>query len=1030
MATRLRSLLVVLALASSVAVLPAHLQSASAATPVLYAATGAGGGFNSSTNCGGTLSSLYTLDPGTAAATLVGPITVGGDQVRHVTGLGVDPATGTLYGFMNGQDTSVDCTDFAQGTLVTIDKTSGAATIVGSQGDVPIQSPDMTFDPLGRLYAWSVCESGNCSNNALWTLNTSTGAGTRVGGCACSYDTRVGISSDSKGRLFVKPDNLLQRLDRTTGGLVGAPLSLNPNVAYHNMLAFGPSDTLYTGIRSNTGLALKTIDTSTGAVTTVGSNNIPNISALAWDFGTPPGTADLSITKTVDDDTPDPETPVTFTVTVSNGGPDTATGVVVKDLLPSGFTYVSDDGLGAYNSTTGIWTVGSIAASNSAALEITATYHSSGNHTNVAEVIEDETFDPDSIPGSGEGDTYSAVPLTPTLYAATGSGNQSDCSGTLSSLYSLDAATGAATRIGDITIGGTRVRHVTGLAVDPTTGTLYGFMNGQDPNCSDFATGTLLTIDKGTGVATIVGSQGAPSLQVPDMSFDPFGTLYAFGICDGGPSGPCRYDLFKLNKTNGTSTRVGECSCDAGSYGLAVDSKGKMYLKPGTNLDRVNQFTGTDFDSITLSPSGTYHNMLAFGPGDTLYTGTRSNTGLTLKTIDPSNGNVTPIGSNNVTNISALAWDLGTYTPPPVANLSIDKSVDDATPSDFYANVTFTITISNAGPDTATGVVGYDPIPSGFTYVSDDGGGAYDSGTGIWTVGSIADEETATLHIVMSVLPSGSHTNAAEVLEADTYDPDSVPSSVEGDAVDTQAVTPAADTNIDAHADVIVKGGTLASATAQKFTVVVINAGESPLPLSSNEIEVTVNGDGSVISCDAFTPATVKSASSKKVKCTANIAGLGLAPGDPVTYSATVDVPSDGFTANDTDSVFRTLASDTFTPPGNIDAHADVIVKGGTVASATAQKFSVVVINAGEAPLPLSPGDIEVTVNDDASVISCNAFKPATVKSGSSKKVKCTANIAGLGLAPGDPVTYSATVDVPSDGSAANDTDSVFRTLT
>ena len=56
-----------------------------------------------------------------------------------------------------------------------------------------------------------------------------------------------------------------------------------------------------------------------------------------------PQQADLAVTKTVSDATPNVGDPITFTVTLTNSGPDAATGVQVTDLLPAGLTFVSAD---------------------------------------------------------------------------------------------------------------------------------------------------------------------------------------------------------------------------------------------------------------------------------------------------------------------------------------------------------------------------------------------------------------------------------------------------------------------------------------------------------------------------------------------------------------------------------------------------------------------------------------------------------------------------------------------------------------
>ena len=54
-----------------------------------------------------------------------------------------------------------------------------------------------------------------------------------------------------------------------------------------------------------------------------------------------PGRADLAVTKTVNNPTPNVGQTVVFTVGVRNNGPSQATGVVLGDDLPTGLTFVS-----------------------------------------------------------------------------------------------------------------------------------------------------------------------------------------------------------------------------------------------------------------------------------------------------------------------------------------------------------------------------------------------------------------------------------------------------------------------------------------------------------------------------------------------------------------------------------------------------------------------------------------------------------------------------------------------------------------
>jgi uncharacterized repeat protein (TIGR01451 family) len=883
-----------------------------AVDPVLYAVDGAGNN----------PSSLYTVNAGTGLATFVANITISATQVSHVTGLAFDPTDGTLYGFMNGGQGFYPDPDHADGTLLTINKTTGVATVVGSVGLAGIHVADIAFDPLGNLYAWTGgCGDETCNSNGsdLYTLDTSTGTSSKVSESG-TLGFQTGLAINPIGRMFMKSYQAIFPVNQFTGH-VFAPA---PNSALGNTraaLAFGPGTVLYSA-SFNSPANLVTIAPLTGAVTTIGSMGVSNVSALAWDFGVlpAPDQADLSLTKTVDDATPTAGDDVTFTITVTNGGPDSATSIFVKDNLPSGFTFVSDTpSQGSYSS--GFWNVGTIANAGSATLDLTATALSSGVHTNDAEVQFSNSYDPDSVPGSGEGDTFasrrSAPSAATTLYAVTGAG-PGFCGGSPSSLYELDSASAAAQKIADITIGGDPVTHVTGLAVHPSTGVLYGFMNFQGSDCALAAQsdGTLITINKTTGVAAMVGSEGDAGIQSPDMTFDPFGTLYAWG--EGNGAGTETDDLYTLNTSTGASTKVGECSCGSSSTGLASDSVGRLYMKSGNALSRVSQLSGQIFPSLWVPSvllNQNAHNLAAFGPSDDLFTGTRSAGtsafSFSLKKVTNANlstGTVTNVGTNGVWTISALAWDLGTITPPDEADLSLDKGVDIASPTEWFTNVTFTITVSNGGPDTATGVKVKDLLPSGLSYVSDDGSGAYNSSTGIWNAGSIANGGSATLHIIASVQPTGSYSNTAHVIDATTYDGDSVPGAGAGDIIDTVVLTPTPTAGLDAAAAVIVKGPTRANANTKGFFVRVTNVGSVPFAVSDADVDVSVDLDTGTLVCDSFST-TLAPGKNVKFRCTWSPQTVGgISPGDTVTYEAVVDITGDGFTTNDT-GTFATTAT-------------------------------------------------------------------------------------------------------------------------
>jgi len=107
-----------------------------------------------------------------------------------------------------------------------------------------------------------------------------------------------------------------------------------------------------------------------------------------------------------------------------------------------------------------------------------------------------------------------------------------------------------------------------------------------------------------------------------------------------------------------------------------------------------------------------------------------------------------------------------------VADLAVTKQVSDSRPL-HGAEVTYTVTVTDLGPQDATGVALSDPLPTGVTYVSAaPSQGTYDPVAGTWTVGPLGDGNTATISVVVTASAVGTFTNTASVSASDQIDPD------------------------------------------------------------------------------------------------------------------------------------------------------------------------------------------------------------------------------------------------------------------
>lgn len=162
----------------------------------------------------------------------------------------------------------------------------------------------------------------------------------------------------------------------------------------------GASATLTITTTTSGSLSVNWVEVS--ASDQVDPDSVPSNNSRTEDDDASAPAADLYLTQSVNNANPDVDANVVFTITVSNAGIAGTTNVQVKDLLPSGLTFVSyTSSTGTYSSSSGIWAVGTLANSNSQTLNITAKVTVNGIKTNWAEVWKSDASDPDSIPGNG-----------------------------------------------------------------------------------------------------------------------------------------------------------------------------------------------------------------------------------------------------------------------------------------------------------------------------------------------------------------------------------------------------------------------------------------------------------------------------------------------------------------------------------------------------------------------------------------------------------------------------------------------------
>ncbi len=498
--------------------------------------------------------------------------------------------------------------------------------------------------------------------------------------------------------------------------------------------------------------------------------------------------ADLRLLKNVDDPTPIQGEQVDFTVLVTNQGPDTAFAVVAADTLPAGLLFqgaVADQG--SYSEVTGLWTLGTLAVGETATLVLTAEVQldvgSGDSAVNVARITACDQEDPDT--GNNQDDaslTQQSADLALDKVideAAPAAGD--------TVVFTLALRNDGPSASAGVAVLDTLPTGVTYAAHDPA-GAAYDPGTGQW-DVADLAAGESDSL-RITAVVDADASGRAlvnEALVTASDQADPDGTdnqdEAAFTVRAADLALALTAD--DLEPTVGDTVALHLELSNTGPD-LLDEAEVEVVLPAGLELLAWDAGTGVFDDGLDLwSLAG-----LASGGLDTLTLQVRVQAG-TVGTNQPVGAAVVASGPGDPEPADDVADLVLTIRG---ADLALGKTVNIDNPF-VGETVLYTLTLRNEGPDDAAAVEVSDLLPDGLTYVSHTPSWEdYDPGTGLWTAGAVAVDQTQTLFLQAEVSeadPGETIVNSAAVVASDLADPDP------GDDQDDVAVTiPAADLSV------------------------------------------------------------------------------------------------------------------------------------------------------------------------------------------------------------------------------------------
>ena len=471
-----------------------------------------------------------------------------------------------------------------------------------------------------------------------------------------------------------------------------------------------------------------------------------------------PPTSDLEVKKMVNNSLPNYNDLVEWTIVVKNNGPDTAHGVVAKDILPKSLIWINNDG--NYDHVTGIWNVGTLNVNQESRLKIICRVNATGVITNNVSVSGHEVdYDLSNNNDSGIIKVSPASDLAIVKQVNVSQANFNDLVRWKLSVSNNgpDVATGVV--VTDILPEGF-------IYVDSILE--KGSYSDGVINIGRLAVGERVILEiickvENTGrfvnIANVTGNEFDHDLSNNRAN----ASVLINPACD-----------MEVEKTvNESNPNYRDCV----TWSIVVRNNG-----PDVAHDViVNDVLPGSLIWISDDSNGKYN------PRTGIWTIAQLNCGVEIRLNIVAMVNGTGITQNNVS-VTAREFDhdLSNNNASEIvevnktADVSIVKIVDDSNP--LYGNlITWTLIAKNNGPDKATSVAVEDILPKGLILVDVVATkGVYDNG--VWYLCCLENGEEESLDIICEVNTTGNITNYASIT-AEEDDPN-IHNNVDNETID------------------------------------------------------------------------------------------------------------------------------------------------------------------------------------------------------------------------------------------------------